>query len=257
MSSILTYDSGFGGLSVFRHLVEAFPFRDQIYVADDAVFPIGNWPEDRLVDHCVMQIGALIETYRPELVVIACNTASTLALLPLRMAHDVAFVGTVPAIKPAAQQTGNGLISVLATSGTVKRDYTRALMDTYASHCEVTLVGSDRLAVLAEAYIEGHRVDERAICDEIAPCFVETPRGRTDVVVLACTHYPLLLEVFEKIAPWPVAFIDPAPAIARRALDLADNFGKDLTKGKGRRQFVRTSGTRFPATVAAAFSDIG
>ena len=159
----------------------------------------------------------LIERFAPDLVVVACNTASTLVLAPLRAAHPgVAFVGTVPAIKPAASASRSGLVSVLATPGTVARDYTRALVRDFASGCEVTLVGSARLAEVAERRLRGEAVDADEIAREIAPCFVSRGDRRTDQIVLACTHFPLLTDRFAALAPWPVAFVDPAPAIARR-----------------------------------------
>ena len=109
---------------------------------------------------------------------------------------------------------------MLGTEATVKREYTRALIRDYAQGCAVTLVGSPRLAELAEAELKGELVSDGDVAAELAPCFVEADGKRTDTVVLACTHYPLLLQRFEKLAPWPVNFIDPAPAIARRVLDL-------------------------------------
>ena len=241
MRPILTFDSGLGGLSVFRHLVAAAPKLDHIYVADDLSFPVGGWEEEALIEHCIKTIGGLISQYNPSLVVIACNTESTLIMDALRKKFDLPFVGTVPAVKPAASQTQTGLVSVLATPGTVKRDYTRALMDTYASHCRVTLVGASQLAMLAEAYMREGLVDEDAVLAEIEPCFVEDGDRKTDVVVLACTHYPLLLPVFEKLAPWPVFWLDPAPAIARQALVVLGG----NTQGSGQRHYLTTSGAAF------------
>jgi glutamate racemase len=125
----------------------------------------------------------------------------------------------VPAIKPACAQSKTKRISVLATPGTVRRDYTRDLIEKFAGECRVTLVGGERLASLAEAALRGEAVDEEEIRREIAPCFVDDA-GRTDTIVLACTHYPLILDRLERLAPWPVTWIDPAPAIARRASQL-------------------------------------
>ena len=122
----------------------------------------------------------------------------------------------MPAIKPAAAQTRSGMISVLATPGTVRRDYTRALVDTFAGHVAVNLVGASGLAALAETYALAGAVDTALVADEIAPCFKVSGAARTDTVVLACTHYPLLLPVLKQVAPWPVHWIDPAGAIARR-----------------------------------------
>jgi glutamate racemase len=162
-------------------------------------------------------MASLIERHGPDLAVIACNTASTLVLPRLRAAFpDLPFVGTVPAIKPAAEASLTRLVSVLATPGTVARDYTRALVRDFAGNCEVTLVGSTRLAGLAELFLRGEAIDDAEVASEIAPCFVERGDRRTDHVVLACTHFPLLMEHFVRLAPWPVDFVDPAPAIARR-----------------------------------------
>lgn len=127
------------------------------------------------------------------------------------------FIGTVPAIKPAAERTRSGLVSVLATPGTVKRAYTRDLIQSFASQCHVRLVGSENLARMAEAYIRGETLDDAAVLAEIAPCFVDKDGLRTDIVVLACTHYPFLANVFRRLAPWPVDWLDPAEAIARQA----------------------------------------
>ena len=138
----------------------------------------------------------------------------------MRENFKVPFVGTVPAIKPACASSASKLVTVLGTEATVKREYTRALIRDYAQGCAVTLVGSPRLAELAEAELKGELVSDDDIAAELAPCFVEADGKRTDTVVLACTHYPLLLQRFETLAPWPVNFIDPAPAIARRVLDL-------------------------------------
>lgn len=218
---ILMFDSGIGGLTVLREARVLMPDRRFVYVADDAAFPYGNWEEEALRARIVELCGSLIAEHAPEIFVIPCNTASTLVLSDLRAAYpDTPFVGTVPAIKPAAERTRSGLVSVLATPGTVKRQYTRDLIATWASKCNVRLVGSTNLAALAEVYMRHGFVDEEAVRAEIAPCFIEREGGRTDIVVLACTHYPFLVNRMRKTAPWPVDWLDPAEAIARRALSL-------------------------------------
>ena len=221
---ILIFDSGVGGLTVLREARVLMPDRRFVYVADDAGFPYGDWEEEALRAHIVGLFGGLLETWRPEIAVIACNTASTLVLGDLRAAFPgTPFVGTVPAIKPAAERTRSGVVAVLATPGTVKRQYTRDLIAEWAAKVHVRLVGSTRLAALAETYVHEGFVDEEAVRAEIAPCFVEIGGRRTDIVVLACTHYPFLVNRMRKMAPWPVDWIDPAEAIARRALSLVGN----------------------------------
>lgn len=215
---ILIFDSGVGGLTVLREARVLMPDRRFIYVADDAAFPYGAWEEPALRSHVLDLFSVLLNRYRPEISVIACNTAFTLVGADLRATYrDHTFVGTVPAIKPAAERTRSGLISVLATPGTVKRAYTRDLIQSFASQCHVRLVGSENLARMAEAYIRGETVADTDVTAEIEQCFYHQDGMKTDIVVLACTHYPFMGNVFRRLAPWPVDWIDPAEAIARQA----------------------------------------
>tara|TARA_R110002096_G_scaffold53165_13_gene138253 strand:+ start:1222 stop:2010 length:789 start_codon:yes stop_codon:yes gene_type:complete len=217
---LLVVDSGLGGLSVARAIRQELPFVSMIYAADYAAFPYGNWAESALQDHLFTQISDWIDTHRPDAVVIACNTASTLILPRLRAAFDIPVVGTVPAIKPAASLSRSRLVSVLATPGTVARDYTRALLAEFAADMNVALIGSANLAGLVEQwFISGPSPGLRdAIKAELVPCFQRGPDGRqTDCVVLACTHFPLLKDVLQELAPWQVSWIDSSAAIARQA----------------------------------------
>jgi glutamate racemase len=218
--TVLVFDSGLGGLTVFREIAAARPDARLVFAADDAFFPYGAHGEAELVGRVVPLMGDLIARFAPDLVVIACNTASTLVLPQLRARYGVPFVGTVPAIKPACAASTSKRVSVLGTEATVKREYTRALIRDFSQGCEVTLVGSAALASIAEHALRAEPVDEAAIAAEIAPCFVDDGARRTDTVVLACTHYPLLLDRLARLAPWRVAWVDPAPAIARRVVDL-------------------------------------
>jgi len=219
---VLVFDSGIGGLSVLHAIRATLPDVGVVYVADDAAFPYGAWEEPALSDHIVALMGDLIAEHDPAAVVIACNTASTLVLPPLRGRFDLPFVGTVPAVKPAAEQTRSGVVTILATPGTMKRDYTRELIKTFGKGCHVRLVGAPALAAIAEARMRGEPFDRNEIAEQIAPCFVEIEGRRTDIVALACTHYPFLADLMAEIAPWPVTWLDPAPAIARRLASVLD-----------------------------------
>jgi len=252
--TILVFDSGLGGLTVFREVAAARPDARFVYVADDAFFPYGARGEAEVVGRVAGLIGALIEEHRPSLIVIACNTASTLVLPELRARFTVPFVGTVPAIKPACSASRSRRVSVFGTEATVSREYTLALIRDFANGSEVTLVGSAKLAGLAEAELRGTPVADEAIAQEIAPCFLDTDGRRTDTIVLACTHYPLLLPRFERLAPWPVTFIDPAPAIARRVVDLIGAPGKATSTPA---RIVFTSGTPPSPALAVALKRFG
>src|ERR1700761_6912937 len=174
-----------------REVVAARPDARYVYVADDAFFPYGHHTEQEIIARVVPLVGELIDRHTPDLVVIACNTASTLVMSYLREAYKIPFVGTVPAIKPACARSKTKRVSVLGTKGTVQREYTRGLIRDFAQGCEVTLVGSPELAALAERALNGGEIADRDILAEIAPCFIGTSgeeTARTDTIVLACTH---------------------------------------------------------------------
>ncbi len=218
--SILIFDSGIGGLTILREVRVALPGRRIVYLGDDAGFPYGEWQEEALVPRIVSLFEQSLEAYTPELAIVACNTASTMILPALRDRFDIPFVGTVPAIKPATTYSASGLVSVLATPGTIQRRMVQELISDHANMVKVKLVGSTGLARLAEEHMQGLQIDQQKLASEIAPCFVEEGGQRTDIVVLGCTHYPFLVHEMRKRAPWPVDWIEPAEAIARRALDL-------------------------------------
>lgn len=252
-SRVLLFDSGLGGLTVLREVVKARPDAELSFVADDAAFPYARLSDETLVDRVVAVIERYAGIFNPSIVVVACHTASTLALPALRARFSIPFVGTVPAIKPACAQSKTKRVSVLATSATVRRDYTHQLVDEFAHGCKVTLVGGERLASFAEAALRGVPIDEEEIRREIAPCFVDDG-ARTDTIVLACTHYPLILDRLKRLSPWPVDWLDPAPAIARRAAQLLGPARAERT-GTARAYF--TSGSAGSEALAKSLAGFG
>jgi glutamate racemase len=255
--TILVFDSGLGGLTVFREISKTHPGARFVYAADDAFFPYGRYGEAELRARVVTVMAEFISTHEPDIVVIACNTASTIVLADLRLRFKVPFVGTVPAIKPACAGSKSKLVSVLGTEATVAREYTKVLIQNFARGCDVTLVGSAKLASIAEAEMVRSGSNDASVRAEIAPCFVEDSQRRTDTVVLACTHYPLLLDRFERNAPWPVAWIDPGPAIARRVCDLLPPVPPERPDGRLNAQAVFTSGRTPSAPLNAALARFG
>ncbi len=254
--TILVFDSGVGGLTVLAPIRAARPDAHYVYIGDTACFPYGELPEPTLIEQVTTIITEMAERFQPDLIVIACHTASTLVLPELRARLSIPIIGTVPAIKPAAEQSKSKLISVLATQGTVKRDYTATLIRDFAGECEVTLVSASLLAGLAEAVLRGEAVEDAAILHEISPAFVANEDKKTDCIVLACTHYPLLLAAFQRVAPWSVTWIDPAPAIARRVVQLLGEAKTD-TATPPRGLALLTDEASWTNALESAFADYG
>ena len=254
--SLLVFDSGIGGLTILREVRVTLPGRRIVYVGDDAGFPYGEWPEDELVPRVVGIFERCLESFEPELAIVACNTASTAIMPALRERFDLPIVGTVPPIKPATARSASGLVSVLATPGTVRRPYVQELVARHAGEVEVNLVGSTGLARLAEEHMQGQAIDVERLRAELLPCFVEKDGRRTDIVVLGCTHYPFLVHEMRKIAPWPVDWIEPAEAIARRVRELVGEVPPDDLRNFRPDIALLTSGTP-PPPLARLLSGFG
>lgn len=212
---LLFFDSGVGGLSVLGPTRVLLPNAPIVYAADSAGFPYGLKTEAEIAARVPALLGRLVERYRPRLVVIACNTASTIALPAVRAALDLPVVGTVPAIKPAALASRNRVIGVLGTDATVRQPYVDRLAAEFAADCFVLRHGSARLVELAEAKLRGHHADP-AEYEAIVRGLIDQPGGdRMDAVVLACTHFRLVDAELARAAPG-VALVDGAGGIARR-----------------------------------------
>ena len=238
---ILVFDSGVGGLSVLGPIRALLPAVPVVYAADNAGFPYGTKTEAEIAGRVPALLGRLVERYRPALVVIACNTASTIALAAVRAALDVPVVGTVPAIKPAAERSVTRAIGVLGTAATVRQPYVDRLAAEFAGDCTIVRHGSARLVELAEAKLRGAATEPDYI-RELAG-LLDRPGGeRIDTVVLACTHFPLIADElaaaardlaatiprdFATTTPRPLIFVDGGEGIARRVAYLLSNTATD------------------------------
>jgi glutamate racemase len=216
---ILIFDSGVGGLSIHAAVAARLPRQRYVYACDNAAFPYGPKPEDELIERVHAVLDALIARYSPQLLVVACNTASTVALPRLRQhysssSYGLPIVGVVPAIKPAAALSQNRVIGLLATPGTVRRAYTDQLIRDFAGDCTVVRVGSAELVQIAERKLREGHVDIAALRELMMPFFAHIPP--VDTVVLGCTHFPLLRDELQLAAPRPVHWVDSGAAIAAR-----------------------------------------
>ena len=212
---LLFFDSGVGGLSVLGPTRRLLPAAPIVYAADSGGFPYGTKSEAEIASRVPALLGRLVERFQPRLVVIACNTACTIALDHVRAALDLPVVGTVPAIKPAAELTKSGVIGVLGTEATIRQRYVDDLADQFASHCTVLRHGSAELVNLAERKLAGEATGVDAVRAAASPLFDQPGGDDLDVIVLACTHFPLLEEELGKAFPGR-SWVDGGAGIARR-----------------------------------------
>lgn len=251
---ILFFDSGVGGLSVLEPTLKLLPYAPIVYAADSAGFPYGKRSEAEIASRVPALLGRLVERFHPRLAVIACNTASTVALEHVRSALDLPVVGTVPAIKPAAEMSKSRVIGVLGTEATVRQPYVDDLAAKFASDCTIIRHGSPELVELAEAKLAGDSIDLEAVSTAARPLFDVDHGDRLDTVVLACTHFPLLQD--ELAAAYPrVGFVDGGPGIARRIAYLTRGQGWPTAPSEG--LMIFTSETRTPPLPALARFKIG
>ena len=212
---LLFFDSGVGGLSVLEPTRGLLPNAPIVYVADNGGYPYGKRSEAEIASRVPALLGRLVERFHPRLAVVACNTASTIALDHVRSALDLPVVGTVPAIKPAAELSKSRVIGVLGTEATVRQPYVDNLAAEFAADCTIIRHGSPVLVDLAEAKLAGEDISIEAVRAAAQPMFDIKHGGEIDVGVLACTHFPLLRDELSRAFPG-VAWIDGGPGIARR-----------------------------------------
>ncbi|MGM0570435.1 glutamate racemase [Marinobacter sp.] len=220
---ILVFDSGIGGLSIARCLHRQVPAARLTHVADNAGFPYGNQPEETVIERTVTLVMEQLRERPFDVIVVACNTASTVALPALRAATDVPVVGVVPAIKPASAVSENRRIGLLATPATVRRPYLEDLIGDFAADCRIERVGHPELVTWIEDWARGRPLPEPALSVALQP-FRD---AGVDTLVLGCTHYPLITEALQRLLPEVRFWVDSGDAIARRTLYLLERAGFD------------------------------
>ncbi len=215
--TILIYDSGMGGLTIYDEIRKKLPDAGYIYCFDNAYFPYSEKSEIELMARAEQIVQKVIKKQPLDLIVVACNTASTVVLPRLRQKFDIDVVGTVPAIKPAAQVSETKTVGLLATKGTVHRCYVQNLIDKYAKECVVEKIGSTTLVELAEQKMETNNVDIDKLQEIISPW---QNNSQLDTVILGCTHFPVVKKELQRLLPQVKNFIDSGEAIANRVESL-------------------------------------
>ena len=215
---VLIFDSGVGGLSVFQEIIHKNPHINSFYLFDNACFPYGELEDDFLIKRLTELLSSFVKKHPVDLIVIACNSASTVALDALRSHFIIPIVGVVPAIKPAAQLTENGVIGLLATPATIRREYTSLLIEQFAAHIEVLKIGSTELVNLAEEKLHGLQVDNKRLHKILASWL--TLAEKPDTLILGCTHFPLLKSEIRDFFKGRIHLVDSGKAIANRVYQL-------------------------------------
>ncbi len=226
---VLVIDSGVGALSIIEEIRTQLPHISLSYASDNGFFPYGEKGEDELVERVHKLVDALVAITTPDIIVIACNTASTVALPRVRRHFDTPIVGVVPAIKPAALESQSKIIGLVGTPGTVNRAYTDTLISQYAPDCMIIKVGSTALVQLAEKKLRGAKIDQNEIKEALSPLIKHPLYMSVDTIVLACTHFPLLKAELLAAIPQRIHWLDSGKAIANRVAYLID-LNKDFNK---------------------------
>ena len=251
---ILLFDSGVGGVTVLRELHALLPNAPVIYAADLAGLPYGTKSEAQIAARVSGLLGRMSERYKPRLVCIACNTASTIALGMVREVLEVPIVGTVPAIKPAAAVTRSGVIGLLGTNATIRQSYVDDLETRFAQDKSLLRVAAPGLVEVAEAKLRGRDID-CGVVEAAVQRLRDLPGGNDiDTIVLACTHFPLLAPELQQVLGSDVRLIDGAQGIARRivAITEAQEFDPSVQN-----RFVSTSETSDFEELEGIMSDCG
>ncbi len=251
--TILIFDSGVGGISVFSEIKAEIPDANYIYLFDNKAYPYGELAKDRLICRVNMLMTNIVKEHSVDIVVIACNTASTVVLPSLRDTLSIPVVGVVPAIKPASLLAVKAL-GLIATPATITREYTHDLIKNFSNNVPVKLLGSTKLVDIAEDKLRGEPVDLDILSD-----ILDELKGKIDVAVLGCTHFPLIKPEIRKVLGKNVQLIDSGTAIARRVhFLLKDKYADSKSSKNALKHIAYSSATPYKeAALNIAFKEMG
>ena len=222
---LLFFDTGIGGLSVYDKVRVALPQAPIVYAADYAGLPYGEKSEMEVATRVCALLGRLCERFRPRLVVIACNTASVIALSHARSVLGVPIVGTVPAIKPAALATRTGVFGLLGTNATIRQPYVDRLELEHAKGKKMLRHAASDLVFAAEAKLRGEQRDTSMFRNAVEGLIHQLYGEKLDTIILGCTHFPLVEKELSHAASelghrQDIRFVDGSDGIMRRVVHL-------------------------------------
>ena len=236
MSRILIFDSGVGNRPISAAINSFLPAAEMHLLSDTAFFPYGEKTDPELTERAQRVLDGALHQIAPDIVVLACNTLSTIALQTIRSSCAIPVVGVVPAIKPAAAASKSKVIGLLATPATIHREYTNQLIRDFASDCEVIKVGSTALVKMAERYVQDKAIDRDELREILKPLTDAVQSSELDQVVLGCTHFPLLKTQIEEIMNG-VEVQDSSAAIGRQVCHILNQLELNTSAGTQTRYY--------------------
>lgn len=229
------FDSGTGGLSVFREIYRLLPEERYIYYSDNANCPYGEKSREYIIDRA-RTIAAYLIGHGADIIVVACNTATAAAISTLRDVFPVPFIGMEPAVKPAAQATRTGVVGVLATAGTLKATKYIDTREKWAHEVNIVEhIGQGFVELVENGIVTGPEA-EKVVEQSVRPLI----EAGADTIVLGCTHYPFLADTIRKVSGRQITLIDPAPAVAKHLLEVMQE--RQLLRRDGFEMSLHSSG---------------
>jgi glutamate racemase len=223
------FDSGVGGFSILKSIQEELPNEEFFYLCDQKNFPYGTKDQGYLKEIVTDACVRFFAVAKFDILVIACNSATTVALSSVRDALTCPVVGVVPAVKPAAALSKAGHIGILSTKVTSGGPYLKNLVENFAVNCRITEIGSSALVEIAERKIREQSFDIEVIRSELSPFFSDRSH-KVDTIVLGCTHFPLLMDELKLCAEWPVQWVDSGTAVAKRVRQISLEIGQMISE---------------------------
>ncbi|NLM01260.1 MAG: glutamate racemase [Treponema sp.] len=226
-------DSGIGGIPYLQYMQKIVPEKKCKYFADEKNFPYGTKTAEQILEFSKKFVEQVLSLYKPKVIVLACNTMTVTVLEKMRELYpEVAFVGTVPAIKLAAKSSKSKKIGLLATEMTVKHDYIKKLVQDYASDCEVVYRADTKLVDFVEKNVQCDfrngellsvkwKVSEQEKIEAITDVIDFFKKNNVDTIILGCTHFVHLVDEFEKVAGDKIQIVDSRDGVAKQALRLS------------------------------------
>ena len=238
------FDSGVGGISIWKEIHQLLPNESTIYLADSINAPYGQKSKQDIINLCVKNTELLLEN-GCKIIVVACNTATTNAIKHLRKTYDIPFIGIEPAIKPAALNSKTKAIGVLATKGTLSSDLFYNTTELYSEN--ITII--EQVGVGLVELIESGNIDSNEMTDLLTKYLTPMIKENIDHLVLGCSHYPFLIPKIKNIIPENISIIDSGKAVAKQVQSILNQKSTLGINNNSKHEFYTNYSTQVIRTI--------